>query len=102
MATQEIKLDEYRAVAIKLDSELTLYSRRKKVLNRQFPYMVPALRGLPAGLEGQSEQSFGAARRVALRLRRTGGNLVRAPSDLSVFLLRLSSSTLCPSRSCCL
>jgi ATP-dependent DNA ligase len=46
----EVKLDGYRAVGVKGDSELILYSRRKKVLNKQFPEIVAALRELPPGM----------------------------------------------------
>jgi ATP-dependent DNA ligase len=45
----EAKLNGYRAVAVKADSDLTLYSRQPKVLNKQFPEIVAALRELPPG-----------------------------------------------------
>jgi ATP-dependent DNA ligase len=45
----EIKLDGYRALAVKNASGITLFPRRKKSLNRKFPYIVGALAGLPAG-----------------------------------------------------
>jgi ATP-dependent DNA ligase len=45
----EVKLDGYRAVAVKVDLDLTLYSRQQKVLNKQFPDIVTALRELPPG-----------------------------------------------------
>jgi hypothetical protein len=45
----EIKLDGYRALAVKSGSGLTLLSRRRKSLNRQFPNIVEALADLPAG-----------------------------------------------------
>ena len=46
----EVKLDGYRAVAVKADSGLTLYSRQKRVLNKRFPEIVAALRELPPGV----------------------------------------------------
>jgi DNA ligase D-like protein (predicted ligase) len=44
----EIKLDGYRAVAVNANGKLSLYSRNRKSFNRQYPYIVEALKELPA------------------------------------------------------
>jgi DNA ligase D-like protein (predicted ligase) len=45
----EIKLDGYRAIAVKSGDAVTLYSRNRKILNKRFPYIVEPLRGLADG-----------------------------------------------------
>ena len=43
----EIKLDGYRLEVVKNGGETTLYSRRRNILNRKFPYIAAALEDLP-------------------------------------------------------
>ena len=45
----EIKLDGYRAIAIKTDGRVNLFSRRHKSFNHQYPHLVEALDELPEG-----------------------------------------------------
>ena len=45
--TYEIKLDGYRLEAVRSGGKTTLYSRRKNVLNKKFPYIASALDSLP-------------------------------------------------------
>jgi len=45
----EIKLDGYRAVAVKSGNKINLYSRRRKSFNSQYPYLVEVLAELPEG-----------------------------------------------------
>jgi DNA ligase D-like protein (predicted ligase) len=45
--TYEIKLDGFRLEAVKNSGDVTLYSRRKNVLNEKFPYIAAALADLP-------------------------------------------------------
>jgi ATP-dependent DNA ligase len=45
----EIKLDGYRAVAVKSDRGVNLFSRRNKPFDHQYPYLVEALSDLPGG-----------------------------------------------------
>jgi ATP-dependent DNA ligase len=47
--TYEIKLDGYRLEAVKSGKEVALYSRRRNLLNKKFPYIAAALKDLPEG-----------------------------------------------------
>ena len=49
MGVGDLKLDGYRALAVKSGTGVTLFSRRRKSLNRQFPHIVDALADLPEG-----------------------------------------------------
>jgi bifunctional non-homologous end joining protein LigD len=42
-----IKLDGYRAIAVKSGRTVNLYSRRKKSFNSQYPFLVESLGDLP-------------------------------------------------------
>jgi DNA ligase D-like protein (predicted ligase) len=46
--TYEVKLDGYRAIGVKTNSETVLYSRNHKNFNRRFPQIAEALHDLPA------------------------------------------------------
>ena len=39
----EVKLDGYRCIVVKRGTEVTLFSRHKKVLNKRFPGVVETL-----------------------------------------------------------
>jgi hypothetical protein len=58
--TYEIKLDGYRAIAVKSGPTINLYSRRGKSFNSQYPYLVEALGELPEGtvVDGLMEGSL--------------------------------------------
>jgi bifunctional non-homologous end joining protein LigD len=45
----EVKLDGYRAIAVKFENKVSLFSRRRKSFNQQYPYIVEALSDLPTG-----------------------------------------------------
>ena len=45
--TWEIKLDGWRMEAVKTGGRVTLYSRRRKNFNTQFPFIVRELQYLP-------------------------------------------------------
>jgi ATP-dependent DNA ligase len=53
--TYEIKLDGYRLETVKRKGAVTLYSRRKNILNHKFGYIAEALEDLPdkAVLDGE-------------------------------------------------
>ncbi len=48
-ATEEIKLDGYRLEAVRTEKHVTLYSRKRNILNDRFGYIANALEYLPAG-----------------------------------------------------
>jgi len=48
----EIKIDGYRAIAVKSDDRVNLYSRTRNSFNGKFNYMVDALSDMPARVFG--------------------------------------------------
>jgi bifunctional non-homologous end joining protein LigD len=40
--TYELKLDGYRLEVVQTQKETTLYSRRRNILNKEFPYIATA------------------------------------------------------------
>src|SRR5437870_10048796 len=54
----EIKLDGYRALAVKTGTGVTLFSRRRKSLNRQFPYSVQSLAGELVAIDDSGRPDF--------------------------------------------
>jgi hypothetical protein len=56
--TGRIKLNGYRTLAVNSSSGVTLFSRRKKSLNRKFPNIVQPLADLPAGTIVDGELSL--------------------------------------------
>src|SRR5229473_3388257 len=47
-ATEEVKLDGYRAIGVKSSRDTILYSRNRKNFNKRFPQIAKALADLPA------------------------------------------------------
>jgi DNA ligase D-like protein (predicted ligase) len=47
--TYELKLDGYRLEVVQNQGQTMLYSRRRNVLNKKFPYIASALKNLPNG-----------------------------------------------------
>jgi ATP-dependent DNA ligase len=83
----EIKLDGYRAVGVKGNSDLILYSRRKRVLNKHFPEIVAALRELPPGMVVDGEiVALDDAGRPTLNLPR---DFRRNPSNVCYYVFDL-------------
>ena len=54
-ATEEIKIDGYRAIAVKNGDRVNLYSRTGNSFNTEFNYIVDALSDMPPGtvLDGE-------------------------------------------------
>jgi hypothetical protein len=71
----EIKFDGYRCIAVRNDSEITLFSRNRNALNDRFPNIVEALRSIDGdfvldgeivALDGQGKPSFSSSRTLGL------------------------------------
>jgi bifunctional non-homologous end joining protein LigD len=74
--TYEIKFDGYRSIAVKKESEVTLFSRNEKTLNARFPTLVTGLAALPGdfvvdgeivALDEQGHPSFQLLQNSGLR-----------------------------------
>lgn len=76
--TFEIKFDGYRSIAVKRRSEVTLFSRNEKVLDRRFPKVVEALASLAGDfvLDGEELVAIDSQGRPSFQLLQN--NLSRA------------------------
>jgi ATP-dependent DNA ligase len=92
----EIKLDGYRAVAVKSGGAVTLYSRNRKILNKRFPYMVEPLRGLPDGtvVDGEIVALDDDGRPVFNLFRTSPAS--RAASDISYSIFSATRTVISP------
>ena len=64
----EIKLDGYRAIAVKADGRVNLFSRRRKSFDHHYPLIVEALAELPEGtvVDGEVVVSMNQADRISI------------------------------------
>jgi ATP-dependent DNA ligase len=91
-----LKLDGYRAVAVKSGGAVTLYSRNRKILNKRFPYMVEPLRGLPDGtvVDGEIVALDDDGRPVFNLFRTSPAS--RAASDISYSIFSATRTVISP------
>ena len=99
--TYELKLDGYRLEAVTGTKEVTLYSRRRNVLNERFGYIATALEHLPLGtvVDGEIVALGRMAMLISTFCRSTAPrNRISFITFLTFSFLRIATSLACRSQ----